>query len=114
MPTELSESQTNGPIIPAVFKEYLFWPNQAGPKSTRTKKAKAHVPSVATSDAWLEYDENKKREMLRKQQDMDGRKTQRLVAAEAKKQKPVKKSTWKKMKCLLMLTAVSCRLVNCD
>ncbi|KAK9752501.1 hypothetical protein QE152_g4070 [Popillia japonica] len=43
--------------IPIPFKKMLFWPK---PKSdTKLKKSKVKLPSVATSDSWRSYYENK-------------------------------------------------------
>ena len=85
--------------IPSPFKSTLFWPKLTEKK----KKSKEKIPTVATSEEWLQYHLYKENEKTKKQQDIEERRKKREEIREKKKQerelkKNIKKEQIKKQK----------------
>jgi len=58
------------------FKNKLFWPKPV----EKRKKSKEKIPTVATSEEWIQYHQKKEKEKFQKQQEIEERKKKRIEA----------------------------------
>lgn len=68
--------------MPSLFKTKLFWPNPIVKNKKRKNTEK--IPTVATSEEWLQYHLKKENEKLEKQRQIEINKQKRIEAKKIK------------------------------